>query len=324
MTIADYMRRVLTNPSGGYYMHRDMLGKDGDFVTSPELSQVFGELVAVWLLMEWQKLGSPQPTQLIELGPGRGTLVQDILKVMAHFRVPDLSVHLVEISPHLASVQANLLCYRYQDNKDDGLLHYKHGETVSGIPIYWYNRIEDVPLEFSLMVAHEFFDALPIHKLQRVDGNWREILVDIAEEETKFRFVVARNETPISKIITGQKMDADHLEYSPEQERLCQQIAQRLESHGGCGLIMDYGNNVNNGDSFRAFRKHQLHDPLVDPGTADLTADVDFYQLKRFLEQSGDDQKCITFGPITQSHFLKQMGGDTRVEVNYTGIININ
>lgn len=319
MTVADYMRRVLTNPAAGYYMNQDVFGSKGDYITSPEINQIFGELISIWCLMEWQKVGEPAPVQLIELGPGRGTMAQDILRVLTKFNIhKSLSVHLVEVSPFLANVQANRLCYK-QSEPSESEKYYLQGETISGIPIFWYKCLEDVPKEFSIVLAHEFFDALPIHKLQKMDDAWKEILIDINPDcppaEEQFRYVISQNQTPMTKIVDQllhQDDKRDHIEFSPEQQLVCQEISQRLESHGGIGLIMDYGHEGEIGDTFRGFKDHKLHNPLKDPGSADLTADVDFGQLKRHFQQ---DDRCVTFGPIPQMRFIKAMGGETRLKV---------
>lgn len=323
MTVADYMRRVLTNPAAGYYMNHDVFGSQGDYITSPEINQIFGELISLWCFIEWEKVGSPSPVQLVELGPGRGTMLQDVLRVMSNrFDVhkSSLSIHLVEVSPYLAKAQAGQLCYKVSDGSGEvSNKFYLQGETVTGIPIYWYKHLEDVPREFSLLLAHEFYDAMPIHKLQKIDNVWKEILIDVNDDpaaEEQFRYVICQNETPMSKIIpkllaTGE--ERDHLEYSPEQQIITKEISQRLESNGGIALIMDYGHNGEKGDTFRSFKNHKLHSPLKDPGTADLTADVDFAQLRRHFK---DEDKCTTFGPITQRTFIQDMGGEVRLKVS--------
>lgn len=212
LTIADYMKIVLTNPLEGYYMQKDMFGETGDFITSPEISQMFGEMLAIWFINEWQKVGSPKPLQIIELGPGRGTLCCDILKVFSHFKIlHSCNIALVEISPHLSDLQARKLCLNSELCCDQSLMYRKGKEVIKvllfflsivylgvshyGVPIEWYKQLKDVPNTFSLILAHEFFDALPIHKFQRTYTGYKEVLVDIdpsceknpKELEPKFR-----------------------------------------------------------------------------------------------------------------------------------------
>lgn len=297
-------------------MSRDVFGQQGDFITSPEIGQIFGELIAIWCLTEYQKIGSPRPLQIIELGPGRGTLIQDFLRVCTYFKMTsDTSIHLVELSPYLSTMQAQKMCYTSTEHApEDGAAFYRFGETLSGVKVFWYHRIEDVPKEFSILIAHEFFDALPIHKLQR-DGNvWKEILIDSdPTDEQKFRYVISRNETPISKLFGSLYPDEkrNHVELSTEIDRIAKHIAERLEADGGFGLIMDYGHYGDKEDTFRAFKSHKLHDPLLNPGTADITADVDFKNLKDILEI---DNRLITFGPVEQGTFLRRMEAEARLE----------
>lgn len=191
----------------------------------------------------------------MELGPGRGTLTRDVIKVLSKFKLStDFSIHMVEISPHLSKIQAQLLCYRFDDADPNVNQFYKKGETASGTKIYWYSRLEDVPHKFSVVLAHEFFDALPVHKLQRDNGQWKEVLIDVADqaEDSEFRLVLSKNQTPVSKIYTpvaGEKRSS--LEYSLEGERLVSILAERLERDGGIGLIMDYGHFGEKTDTFR-------------------------------------------------------------------------
>jgi NADH dehydrogenase [ubiquinone] 1 alpha subcomplex assembly factor 7 len=319
LTVANYMKEILTNPGAGYYMSKkDVFGQEGDFITSTEITQIFNELVAVWCLNEWYKIGSPSPLQLVELGPGKGTLIKDIIKVFAHFKASsNLSIHLVEISPSLSKLQSQLLCVASQEVEEtEETKYYRRGETVSGIPIFWYRQIQDVPNSFTIVLAHEFFDALPIHKFQKdKDGLWKEVLVDADlenKEQLVLRHVLSRGETPASKVFTikgGADEKRDHVEVSFESEIILEHLAERIEDYGGFGLIIDYGHLGDKTDTFRAFRKHQLHDPLIDPGTADLTADVDFKKMKSVL-----DQKLVTVGPIEQRKFLKNMEIQARLQ----------
>ncbi|XP_014663329.1 PREDICTED: NADH dehydrogenase [ubiquinone] complex I, assembly factor 7-like isoform X2 [Priapulus caudatus] len=361
LTVASYMQEVLTNPVSGYYMHKDVFGQKGDFITSPEISQVFGELVAVWCIHEWLRVGHPDQTlNLVELGPGRGTLAADILRVIAQFA--DLrdrtSLHLVEVSPKLSEMQAEKLCENTNVKRDassergrpgneklcedinvkrdassesgrpgnentspasasalpsdaDVTGRYRMGLSKSGVPVHWYRSINDLPCMPAVYVAHEFFDALPIHKFQRTGAGWREIMVDIDSSISNalmpsLRFVLAPSVTPATVLIN--KLETrDHVEICPEGGVIAQSLAMRITEDGGCALIIDYGHNGTNTDTFRGFRSHKLHDVLCEPGTADLTADVDFAYLR---QQAGDD--VAIFGPIPQQSFLTNMAIDVR------------
>jgi NADH dehydrogenase [ubiquinone] 1 alpha subcomplex assembly factor 7 len=249
------MKEILTSPQSGYYMSRDVFGQQGDFITSPEIGQIFGELIAIWCLAEYQKIGSPQPLQLVELGPGRGTLMQDMLRVFGHFEVAEsLSIHLVELSPYLSKLQSQKLCYSSSEVDTNNFPYHRMGETLGGTKVFWYNRLEDIPKEFSIILAHEFFDALPIHKLKKEGNVWKEILIDVdPEDKEKFRYVLSRNETPMSKVYGSMRPGEtrNHVEVSPESDLTAGQIAERLENHGGFGLIMDYGHFGEKEDTFR-------------------------------------------------------------------------
>ncbi|XP_045583693.2 LOW QUALITY PROTEIN: protein arginine methyltransferase NDUFAF7, mitochondrial [Procambarus clarkii] len=314
LTVYDYMKEVLINPVSGYYSAgQDMLGSKGDYITSPEICQMFGELVGVWVYSEWYKLGSPKPLQLVELGPGRGTLMEDVLRVLKQFGEAgsDLTVHLVEVSEELSCKQEEKLCRVVQSRKDmPDELYYKKSTTTDGSPIFWYRHLSSVPKNFSVFLANEFFDVLPIHKIRRMEEGWREVLIDIDEGDGPhhLRYVLARGATPATKVFIQPEETRDEIEVCPEAAVLCEELASRIEDDGGIALIMDYGHDGKSSSTFRAFKNHELHDPLCEPGTADLTADVDFAYLKSQVQE-----RVITYGPVTQSSFLTNMGIEMRL-----------
>ncbi|XP_032661062.1 protein arginine methyltransferase NDUFAF7, mitochondrial isoform X2 [Chelonoidis abingdonii] len=286
ITVAEYMREVLTNPVKGYYMHHDMLGERGDFVTSPEISQIFGELIGIWYVSEWMATGKPKTLQLVELGP--------------------------EVSPKLSEIQAlTLTGGKIQPELDVTSPVYMKGISKAGIPIFWYRELQDVPQGTSFYLAHEFFDALPIHKFQRTEKGWREMLIDIdPEAPDQLRFVLAPSTTPATEHFIQSKEVRDHVEVCPDAGILIQRLACRIQEDGGAALIADYGHNGNKTDTFRSFRSHELHDALIAPGTADLTADVDFSYLRTMTQG-----RVATLGPLKQHEFLKNMGIDVRLQV---------
>lgn len=315
LTVYDYMKEVLINPVAGYYAAgQDMFGSQGDYITSPEICQMFGELVGVWVYSEWYKLGSPKPLQLVELGPGRGTLMQDILRVLQQFGEAgsDLSVHFVEVSEELSCKQEEKLCGVVQSNKDDyeKELYFKKSTTTGGSPVFWYRHLGSVPRSFSVFLANEFFDVLPVHKICKTEDGWREVLIDIDEGDGPhhLRYVLSRAETPATKVFIQPEETRDEIEVSPDAAVLCEELASRIEEDGGIALIMDYGHDGKDSSTFRAFKNHALHDPLCEPGTADLTADVDFAHLKGQIQE-----RVITYGPVTQSSFLTNMGIEFRL-----------
>uniref|UniRef100_A0A8B9IBV2 Protein arginine methyltransferase NDUFAF7 n=1 Tax=Anser brachyrhynchus TaxID=132585 RepID=A0A8B9IBV2_9AVES len=313
LTVAEYMREALTNPGQGYYARRGGVGRD--FVTAPEVSQVLGELVGIWCLSEWMAAGRPAAFRLVELGPGTGALTDDILRVFNQLASLlskcDVSVHLVEVSPKLSETQAQMLTGgNVQSNSEDEAAYMK-GISKTGIPIYWYRGIQDVPQGYSFYLAHEFLDALPIHKFQRTEKGWREVLVDIdPEAPDQLRFVLSPSSTPATENFIQPEETRDHVEVCPEAGVLIQRLACRIEKDGGAALIADYGHDGTKTDTFRGFRNHKLHDVLKAPGTADLTADVDFSYLRKMAQG-----KIATLGPIKQREFLKNMGVDLRMQV---------
>ncbi|XP_075718427.1 protein arginine methyltransferase NDUFAF7, mitochondrial [Rhinoderma darwinii] len=316
ITVAEYMKEVLTNPIKGYYMHHDILGEQGDFVTSPEISQVFGELIGIWCISEWISGGKSKSLKLVELGPGKGSLMDDILRVFSQFQhllnSCDLSLHLVEVSPKLSEIQAIKLTGNNIETKyDENTSAYKKGRTKSGHQISWYYDVQDVPAGYSFYIAHEFFDALPIHKLQKTSDGWREILIDVNPEMPhQLRFVLGSSNSLLIKTFIQADEKRDHVELSPIAGVIIQKFASQINSYGGAALIADYGHSGDKTDTFRGFRAHQLHNVLTDPGTADLTADVDFSFLKRIVGNT-----VVSLGPITQQEFLMNMGIDIRMKV---------
>uniref|UniRef100_A0A1A7YU06 Protein arginine methyltransferase NDUFAF7 n=1 Tax=Iconisemion striatum TaxID=60296 RepID=A0A1A7YU06_9TELE len=316
VSVAEYMKEVLTNPVTGYYVRNNMLGPGGDFITSPEISQMFGELLGVWIISEWMGAGRPKQLQLVELGPGSGSLAADVLRVFSQLQSvlggASVSLHLVEVSPALSHVQAQTLTgsrSQKSDCEDDPV--YRRGTTTTGLPVSWYHCLGDVPAGFCIFVAHEFFDSLPVHKFQRTEKGWREVLVDIDPEDSgKLRFVVSPVPTLASSTLVQGNERREHMEVCAEGGVIIQQLARRILDNGGAVLIMDYGHDGTKTDTFRGFKGHQLHDVLLSPGSVDLTADVDFSFLRRM---AGGGVACL--GPVTQRLFLKNMGIDTRMQV---------
>ncbi|XP_054878989.1 protein arginine methyltransferase NDUFAF7, mitochondrial isoform X2 [Poeciliopsis prolifica] len=282
ISVSEYMREVLTNPVAGYYVRKMMLGPEGDFITSPEISQVFGEVFG----------------QLRSVVGGAS-----------------VSVHLVEVSPVLSRVQAESLTgtggQEASGEPDPAGPAYQRGETAAGVPVFWYHRLEDVPAGFSIFVAHEFFDTLPVHKFQRTEKGWREVLVDLdPADPCRLRLVLSPGPTLASSSLVQAGEGRSHVEVCPEGGAIVQLLARRIQQQGGAALIGDYGHDGTKTDTFRGFKGHRLHDVLLDPGGADLTADVDFSFLRRM---AGRGVACL--GPVSQRAFLKNMGGDARMQV---------
>ncbi len=312
VTVAQYMKEVLTCPRSGYYTAAEAsVGAAGDFVTSPEISQMFGECWGVWVTNEWLKVGGPKnPLQLVELGPGRGTLLDDILRTMTRL-LPDVggvSVHLVEVGDSMRRQQRERICS--DENSPSG----SPQRSKSGsFPVHWYRHLNEVPRGFSFFLAHEFFDALPVHQFVRnkESGGWSEILIDLdpTHSEPKLRFIRSRDRTPATSLISSDDM-REVVEISPDASMLVRSICDRIVFEGGAALVADYGGENLDKDTFRAFKNHLPWDPLISPGSADLTADVDFAALK-----AACPREAMCYGPIDQATFLRRLGIDRRKDM---------
>ncbi|GMN42372.1 hypothetical protein TIFTF001_011588 [Ficus carica] len=321
ISVAEYMEEVLTNPKAGFYINRDVFGAEGDFITSPEVSQMFGEMVAVWAMCLWEQMGQPKRVNLVELGPGRGTLMVDLLRGASKFKnfTESLHVHLVECSPALQKLQhQNLNCVDEEPTPDK--TDKKTVSTLAGTPVSWHAALEQVPSGVpTIIIAHEFYDALPVHQFQRASRGWCEKMVDVAED-SKFRFVLSPQPTPATLYLakrckwatTEEVAKLEQIEVCPKAMELTKTIAERISSDGGGALIIDYGLNGVVSDSLQAIRKHKFVNILDDPGSADLSAYVDFASIRHSAEEASGH--VSVHGPITQSQFLGSLGINFRVE----------
>ena len=292
MSIAEYMRLCLTHPQYGYYVTRDPLGAHGDFVTAPEISQMFGELIGVWMVAVWQQMGSPENVRVVELGPGRGTLMSDALraaKVVGDFHAA-LVVHLVEISPKLQQAQEQLL---------GGL----------GVPILWHSALAEVPSGPVIIIANEFIDALPVHQaVKRADG-WHERVVEIAPSG-ELAIGIARDPLPHfeATLPRGLRQAPEGSVYEWRSDTVALEIGRRVRTDGAA-LIIDYGHAwYGLGETLQAVAGHSFTDPLRAPGEADLTAHVDFAALAQSAQIIGGR----IHGPISQRDLLRGLGIDKR------------
>jgi len=292
MSIAEYMRLCLTHPQYGYYVTRDPLGAHGDFVTAPEISQMFGELIGVWMVAVWQQMGSPENVRVVELGPGRGTLMNDALraaKVVGDFHAA-LVVHLVEISPKLQQAQEQLL---------EGL----------GVPILWHSALAEVPSGPVIIIANEFIDALPAHQaVKRADG-WHERVVEIAPSG-ELAIGIARDPLPHfeATLPRGLRQAPEGSVYEWRSDAVALEIGRRVRTDGAA-LIIDYGHAwYGLGETLQAVAGHSFTDPLRAPGEADLTAHVDFAALAQSAQIIGGR----IHGPISQRDLLRGLGIDKR------------
>lgn len=289
LSIADFMAEALGHADHGYYRTRDPLGAAGDFVTAPEISQMFGELIGLWCAEVWRTTLAPRPAALVELGPGRGTLMADALRaarMMPRFAAA-LTVHLVETSPVLQTLQQRLL---------------------AAYPVHWHRRLRSVPRGPALLLANEFFDALPVRQFELTAMGWRERMVGLKAEGDGFCIVLAADPAPdalIPEEIRASARPGDLAETCPAGLSLAAEIGGRVARHGGAALIVDYGHAASApGETLQAVRGHRRCDPLDAPGEADLTAHVDFAALSRAAARRG----AATHGPVPQGLFLSRLG----------------
>jgi NADH dehydrogenase [ubiquinone] 1 alpha subcomplex assembly factor 7 len=317
MSIADYMALCLGDPGHGYYMRREPFGHEGDFVTAPEVSQMFGELIGAWVVATWEAMGSPARFALVELGPGRGTLMKDTLRV-AHLRPAFLeaaSIHLVETSPRLREIQK---------------------ETLAGATVTWHASLGEVPDAPTILVANEFFDALPIRQFVRTDAGWAERVVGLADDGS-LAFGLRPLSTPAtsSSGLTGgsgpegqrSKRQATAndppvkpgndvgegatVELSSASVAIASTLAARLARDTGAALIIDYGyQGPATGDTLQAVARHRYVPPLESPGEADLTAHVDFAALADAARAAGAVPRPL----LTQGQFLARLGLAARAQ----------
>lgn len=297
ISVAQYMALALGHPQYGYYMHRDPLGEAGDFVTAPEISQMFGELIGLWCVVLWEQMGCPVPVLLSELGPGRGTLLADALRAANTW--PDFTaavrVHLVETSSFLRKHQRTTLAARHP-----------------GLAARWHDRLEDVPTTAPmLLVANEFFDALPIRQYVRTEDGWRERRVGLRPDGAGFAFVLENIVDPDLPEGLGLVKSGTVVETCAEAAAIAGAISRRITRDGGASLIIDYGHTGGvYGDTLQSVRRHAFHAVLDRPGDADLTAHVDFAALVASARNAG----AHAHGPVAQGVFLERMGIGARAQ----------
>jgi len=292
LSIAAFMDMALNHPEYGYYQHREPFGVSGDFITAPETSQIFGELIGLWMATAWIEKGKPSAFNLVELGPGRGQLMADLLRATS--KVPGFldasTLHLVETSKRLIEQQQTAL---------------------AGFDITWHEQLKTVPSGPLFLIANEVFDALPIHQLQRTEGGWIERFVNV-DDSGHFLMMAGDAQSDLQPRL-GQGVETpigEIAEISPARETLASEIGARIQRDGGVALIIDYGAWVDRatGDTLQAVRDHRPVDPLSAPGRTDLTSQIDF----RRLGEAAADDGCDVFGPVPQGSFLRTLGIEVR------------
>jgi len=298
ISVSRYMALCLGHPRHGYYIKQDPFGAGGDFTTAPEISQIFGELIGVWAASVWQAMGAPASLRLVELGPGRGTLMQDMLRAgraLPGFREA-MSVHLVETSPALRERQAQVL-------------------SSAGIVPRWHERIEESLEGPAIVVANEFLDALPVDQFVRTANGWRERLIGL-DGDGALAFGLASEDAALSFGSAGDRPDdaaplGSVLEQPIAALEAVGSVARHLATEGGAALFVDYGAVRSGlGDTLQAMRRHAFVAVLDEPGEADLTVHVDFARMAQAALGGG----AAVHGPATQRDFLVALGLPQRLE----------
>jgi SAM-dependent MidA family methyltransferase len=293
MPVRQFMTLCLSHPEHGYYMTRDPLGRSGDFITSPEVSQVFGELIGLWAASAWHVMGQPENVRLVELGPGRGTMMRDALRaaqVVPAFRQA-IVAHLVEISPALQERQQQTL-------------------STLDVPTMWHQSFDEVPDGPAIILANEFFDALPVNQAIKQLNGWYERVVEI-DADDNLTFGIANETIPLfDQLLPPAVRDAPFgTIYEWRTDNLPLALGQRIVRQGGAALVIDYGYaEPQTGSTLQALRAHTKVDPFATPGEADLTCLVDFAILAEIVGREGAKWQ----GTVTQGHFLRALGIETR------------
>jgi SAM-dependent MidA family methyltransferase len=296
MPVSEYMALCLGHPQHGYYVTRDPFGSEGDFTTAPEITQMFGELIGLWAAAVWKLMDTPEKIHLVELGPGRGTLMSDLLRaarVMPAFHSA-LDVHLVEISPPLEE---------------------KQRQSLSGLatPVTWHRALQEVPDGPQIVIANEFVDALPVHQAVRRDDGWHERVVQI-DADGNLAWGLAPEPTPhFERVLPARVRNApEGAVFEWRSDTLALELGRRVARAPGAALLFDYGHTESGpGETLQAVGAHSFADPLRTPGLVDITAHVDFQAFAGAAESMG----AAVHGPVEQRSFLHNLGIESRAAV---------
>ena len=296
ISVAQYMTLALHDAAGGYYATRQPFGAAGDFMTAPEISQMFGEMLGLWCVQVWHDQGQPKQKRLVELGPGRGTLMADALRAAkaAPEFLAGLEVVLIEASPVLQKAQAEKL-------KD------------CGVTIRWANHFDNSMMDRPLLLlANEFFDALPVRQYVKTEKGWRERMIVAKDEALDFALAPLPIPTALIPATRAAAPDGGAYESSPASTALAEAIARVIAEKGGGALLVDYGygEDAGFGETLQAVGGHQFADVLAEPGENDLSAHVDFAALGEAAHHGG----VAVYGPKPQGAFLAELGITARAE----------
>lgn len=295
--VSQFMMLALHDPEHGVYASRNAIGREGDFITAPEISQMFGELIGLWLLDSWRGQGKPERILLAELGPGRGTLMKDVLRAarLDPQFLAALDVVLIEASAPLREIQSHVL----QD---------------APVSVRWSARVSDIfenkaPL---FLIANELFDALPIHQYVMTETGWHERMVTVVDGKLAFALAPMALASLLVPASRGEAPIGAVFETSPASTALAEEIGLHISHHGGAALIIDYGYAAHGfGETLQGIARHSSVPVLERPGEVDLSAHVDFSALAEAAGRVG----AKTCGPVAQGTFLQSLGIAERAQM---------
>ena len=283
ISISDFMKLALADKKNGYYRKKMPLGSKGDFITSPDISQIFGEIIGVWILDLWIKLGKPKETQIVDLGGGRGTLLSDIKRVLGN-----------KISSYIF-IDINVELIKLQKKAVKDAIHFE--------------KIENIPNKPSIFIGNEFLDTFPINQFVLSDKYFKEVCVNYKNK----KLIFSHQRTNLSRALDKKTLNHirvnDILEINFESRKFIEKLSRFIKENNGGAIFFDYGYTFSHGDTFQAVKDSKFVNPLDDPGNADLTAHVDFNDLSHQAKNS----LVSVWGPDTQGTFLKKMGAIERL-----------
>ena len=284
ISIAEFMKISLTDPKNGYYRKRMPLGSKGDFITSPDISQIFGEIIGIWILDLWIKLGKPRDIQIADIGGGRGTLLSDIKRVLKD-----------KINNYIF-IDINIELIKFQKQKVSDAIHF--------------NKLNDIPKKPTIFIGNEFLDTFPVNQFVLTDNYFKEICINYKEEELIF----CNKKTKLSGILDKQKsIDIkinDVIEINFESRKFIKKISNFIKQNNGGAIFFDYGYTVGHGDTLQAIKGNKFVSPLSDPGNTDITSHIDFNDITT----QAKNRMVDVWGPDTQGTFLKKMGAIERLK----------
>lgn len=301
IAIDEMMGEVLTNNTSSYYRNIEHIGKEGDFITSPEISQLFGEVIGLWVIEQWQKLGKPKEFILLELGPGQGILMRDILRTvkLAPECLNVLKIKLYDVNPYFIEKQKHTLAQYNEDIEWIGELH--HLENLSRLPL--------------IVVSNEFFDALPIKQYKKLKKLWHEVVMVVDPADSYLKFDTIEINRVFQKQLKYEHPNAEEgavVEESVPALNIVRKLASHINKYKGSFLAIDYGYNIQGSErlatqynsTLQAIKNHQYHPIIASIGEADLSAHVDFNALARSIIPVGLKHSFIS----TQAEFLIKYG----------------